>query len=260
MKRNIIFLIISLAFAMANAQKAVNFTSNDCNGKTHDLFKNLDSGKVVVIDWVMPCSSCIGPSKTTYNVVKSYDTLYPGKIMMFVADDYANTTCPSVVSWTDNNGMPNTIKFSDSKIKMSDYGSSGMPKVVIVAGKGHDVFFNENNTNVSNITKLQNALNAAIVATLSVKETDLFFNKVEVSPNPANDKIIVNFNLKNPENLNMSIVNITGTSICNITSETSFNSGENSYEISTKDLCSGVYFLKIFNDKVSKTLKVIINH
>ncbi|NUM31562.1 MAG: T9SS type A sorting domain-containing protein [Bacteroidetes bacterium] len=260
MKKNIIFTILLLCFSIANAQKAVNFTCNDCSGKTHDLFKNLDSGKVVVIDWVMPCSSCIGPSKTTYNVVKSYDTIYPGKIVMFVADDYANTACPSIISWTDNNGMPNTIKFSNSAIKMTDYGTNGMPKVVIIAGKGHDVFFNENNSNISNITKLQNSLNAAIAATLNLKEIDDFIYKTEILPNPSNEKLTLNFNLKNPEKLNISVLNIVGSEIQKIEENKYFNSGENSLEICTENLNDGVYFLKIFNEKVNKTLKIIINN
>lgn len=261
MRKKIVLLsLFIMALSICKAQKAVNFTCNDCNGNPHDLFKNLDSGKVVVIDWVMPCGSCIAPSKTTYNVVKSYDTLHPGKIVMFVVDDYANTACPSIVSWTESNGMPNTIKFSNSSIKMMDYGSNGMPKVVIVAGKNHDVFFNENNSNVGNITKLQNALNSAIAATLGIENINLNLNNVEIAPNPANQNLTLKINLKNSEKYSIVISDITGKTVLNILKDELINGGESNYEVKTDAIPNGVYLVKIYNNETQKVLKLIINH
>lgn len=261
MRKKIVLLsLFIMALSICKAQKAVNFTCNDCNGKTHDLFKNLDSGKVVVIDWVMPCGSCIAPSKTTYNVVRSYDTLYPGKIVMFVADDYANTACPSIVSWTESNGMPNTIKFSNSSIKMMDYGSNGMPKVVIIGGKNHDVFFNENNSNAGNITKLQNALNSAIAATLSIENLKINLNNVEIAPNPANQNFNLKINLKNSEKYSIELTDIAGKTVLNILKDELINDGESTYEVNTDEIPNGVYLIKIYNNQTNKTLKIIINN
>ncbi|MCC6722800.1 MAG: T9SS type A sorting domain-containing protein [Bacteroidia bacterium] len=258
MIRNI--AIFALVFFLNNAfaQKAVNFTCNDCKGNSHDLFKNLDSGKVVVIDWVMPCASCIAPSKTAYNVVRSFDTIYPGKIIMYIVDDYANTACPSIESWANSNGMPNTIRFSNSLIKMMDYGSNGMPKAVVLAGKGHDVFFNENNSNVGNSTKLKNALISAVSATLSVKETNFNITRVAVNPNPANQNTNIEIDLKNTDKYSVEIIDIFGKNVKTIIKDEILNAGTNNIDVNTSELSKGMYFLKIYNSKTNKFIKILV--
>ena len=71
--KKILFIIAALFISIfGSAQVAPNFTATDCNGTSIDLYSQLDAGKVIVICWVMPCSSCIPASKTSYNVVQSF--------------------------------------------------------------------------------------------------------------------------------------------------------------------------------------------
>ncbi|HRD39909.1 MAG TPA: hypothetical protein PLC65_14870, partial [Bacteroidia bacterium] len=66
--------------------------------------------------------------------------------LFYLVDDYANTSCPTLTSWALTNGMPNAIVFSNSAIDMYDYGSTGMPKIVVIGGANHQVFDNQNNS------------------------------------------------------------------------------------------------------------------
>jgi len=186
MKAKLIILIILLASLGARSQSATNFTVNDCAGASHTLFNELDAGKVVILCWVMPCASCIGPSKTTYNVAQSYNITYPDRVKMYVCDDYANTSCSSLTSWCTSNGLINTTKFSNAAIKMSDYGSAGMPKIVVVGNYTHKVYYNANNS--VNATLLNTAITTAL-EDFFVGTTEDAFKKINWCPNPVVDQL-----------------------------------------------------------------------
>src|SRR5688500_514663 len=126
MKRTIFSFIgiVMAGLCMAQAT-ATNFNANDCNGTNHDLFTDLDNGKVVVLCWVMPCVTCINPALTAQTEAKNAETANPGKVLYYVADDYANTTCATLVNWCNNNGINKATLFSNSTIKMTDYGTPG---------------------------------------------------------------------------------------------------------------------------------------
>jgi hypothetical protein len=157
MKNRLFALLTAVLMSnILNAQTAVNFTCKDCNDITHDLFTELDTGSIIVLCLVMPCGGCVAGSLTTYNVVESFKDAYPGKVFMYLCDDYADTNCASLTAWGNSNSLTNTIKFSDAKINMLDYGSTGMPKVVVLGNPEHKVYFNANNS--VNPTDLQTAI------------------------------------------------------------------------------------------------------
>jgi len=123
---------------------AVNFRTVDCDGVSHDLFEELNDKTVVVMAWVMPCSTCITDPLAALNIVEEYATSHPGRVVFYLVDDYANTDCTNLSGWANFYGMDDAIKFSDPSIKMSDYGVDGMPKIVVLGGSNHQVYFNEN--------------------------------------------------------------------------------------------------------------------
>jgi hypothetical protein len=84
MKKLILVFLVALFSYVANGQTATNFTCNDCTGVSHTLFDELDAGNVIVLCWVMPCGSCIGPTLTTYNVVQSFATSHPGRVKLYI--------------------------------------------------------------------------------------------------------------------------------------------------------------------------------
>lgn len=122
---------------------AVNFRSIDCDGVEHDLFTELDNNTIVVIAWVMPCSSCITDPLATFNIVNDYGVTHPGRVVFYLVDDYGDDNCANLGGWANFYGLGNATKFSDDTIKMSDYGDVGMPKIIVLGGANHQVYFDK---------------------------------------------------------------------------------------------------------------------
>jgi len=256
MKKTLLVSITALMFSIGFAQTATNFNCNDCEGVNHDLFTELNAGKVIVICWVMPCGSCVGPSLTTSNVVASFENSYPEKVFMYLVDDYANTNCNSLNNWANNNNIHPASVFSNSAIKMSDYGSPGMPKVVVVGDVNHAVFYNANNS--VNATALQEAINTAITSTTTgVEEDKSAFSSVEFFPNPSSTNSSIVFSLVKSSDVKVEIHDQLGKKVSEM-NLANLPQGENKIEISTAELSNGIYFIKLSDGIRSKMIKVAI--
>ncbi len=258
MKKIIILLIAFTLTISVKSQTATNFNCNDCDGVSTNLFQHLDSGKVVVICWVMPCSTCIPASKTSYNVSQSYQTTHPGRVLFYLCDDYANTSCASINSWANSNSIPasaSSKRFSNTAIDMMHYGSTGMPKIVVVGGNSHKVFYNSNNT--VNATELQSAINAALNAN-SIEETDVLATDINLFPNPVNELLSLTFTTEKQQAINIEIFDFTGKKV--FTSNLKSGTGINKTAINTAELANGSYIIKISDDKQSKTVRFNIAH
>lgn len=258
MKKSILFLATLLISILSFSQTATNFNCNDCDGANVDLFQKLDSGKVVVICWVMPCSTCIPASKTSYNVAQSYQTSHPGRVLFYLCDDYANTSCASLNSWANSNSIPASAtskRFSNAVIDMTHYGSTGMPKITVVGGVDHKVLYNSNGS--VNASELQTAINTGLNAN-SIKETDILTADIYLFPNPVNELLTLSFKTDKQQALNIEIFDFTGKKvfISNLKSET----GINKIAINTADFANGSYFVKISEAMKSKTIRFNIAH
>ncbi len=254
-----LFSFVLIACSGFSQTTATNFNCNDCSGNNHDLFAELNSGKVIVLDWVMPCSSCLLPSKTAYNIVQSYAATNPGKVFMYIADDYANNSCTQLNGWVDQYSMPNTTRFSNSVIDMSKYGSSGMPKIVIMGGINHTIFFNEINTAAGDVTKIQVAINAALTAASISKnpESDV---AISINPNPAIINANVSLTLKNSVEVTIEVFNSLGQKVMTVINNELLAQGKNDIEISTSDISEGLYLVKVTEPFGTKTLRLAVSH
>ena len=117
MKNFLLFILLSLINIGITLGQATDFTTDDCNGVTHNLFDSLDAGNVIVIAWVMPCSPCATYSMPAYSAVQSFSSSHPGRVHFYMADDYANTSCSSLSSWGNNYNMPNSTFFFNISYK-----------------------------------------------------------------------------------------------------------------------------------------------
>lgn len=250
MKKLILIVAAIVLSYYGYTQTATNFSCKDCSGVDHTLYDVLDAGKVVVFVWVMPCGPCAGPTITTHNVVQSYQTSHPGKVIMYLCDDYADTPCVSLASWANGIGTTNVTLFSNSAIRMEDYGNPGMPKIVVVGGPDYQVFYNSNNT--VNHVLLQAAINEAIAATtVGIGENKPSLNSVSLYPNPTRGNSTLNFDLNEPSPVTIEILNQTGQ----IISQQFYgnpNSGSNTFEVNTEMLPPGIYIVRLrANNQVS---------
>lgn len=254
-------LLFAVIFLAGKSQTATNFNLNDCSGNPHDLFTELNSGKVIVLCWVMPYSSCIGPSLSAYTTVQTYQSSNPNKVYFYLVDDYGNTTCSSLNGWAVANSMPSAITFSNTTptqaISMSDYGSAGMPKIVVLGGASHTVFDNQINT--LNTTQFTNAINQAITASsIGIEENTKSKTSLSVFPNPSNNEhFSISYSLSQGNNINIEVYNVLGAKVKSIVNEYQ-NTGK--HEISVEhELKNGIYLVKFTEGNQSRTQKLVIN-
>lgn len=234
-------LLLPLLPVSISAQTAKNFQAKDCNGRSHNLFSELDSAFVIVLDFVMPCSNCVAPSTQAYDFVQRSNKSNPGKVRFYMVDDYGNTPCSTLKIFADGLPVPNATLFSDTAIHMTDYGSGGMPKICIVAGWGRTVYYNVNSIMDSSLFKyeLGKAVAAASVNPISYKS-----HLLTINPNPATSILNLNLNLNTPENVQIDLMDATGKVVKNLSSS-SLPAGENQLAMPVGSLPKGIYFVSV---------------
>ena len=257
MKRiNVLILLILFFLSGVTQNNATDFTALDCDGVSHHLFSELDSGKVIVIAWVMPCGPCGSIALDAYTASLGYSTTNPGRLDFYLVDDFANTDCQSLFSWADNLGMGNCTKFSDPTIDMSDYGQIGMPKIAVIGGAGHYVYFNKN----SSTQDITSAIDLALIGTpvtTSIKENEklLSFN---CYPNPVIGKLNISYNLKNATKLKIELFNLLGEKVF---TQVLFSKNLNgTYSINLQDLPNGTYLVKLADGEIQNSKIITVSH
>jgi len=258
--KKLLFFITSCAFSFFSiGQTASNFNTTDCASINHDLFTELNSGKVVVIIWVMPCASCISGALSVQSAVQSFSASNPGQVLFYVADDYGNSTCSTISTWCSTNGIMPSAKFTNSLVSMSPYGTAGMPKAVVLGDANHSVYYNVNGSGSITISGVQGAINNALFAILACvnENANTLFSSTKIFPNPANNTCSLNFNLAKDSKIKIEIVNQLGQKVSEVFNG-SLQKGENTLNINTTELSSGNYFINFSDGESFKKLKLVI--
>lgn len=165
---------------------ALDFTANDCDGMSHQLFADLDAGNAVIIDLVMMgCQPCVTASNGIVdNVIPN--TSDPSRVK-FYSIGYTNSiSCAQMNSWKTTNGFTHPV-FAGMSAQTTYYGGMGMPTIVILGGAGHEVFHTQLGYSASNNATLIQELNNALAWQVGVAEVEA--SEVTISPNPATDRL-----------------------------------------------------------------------
>jgi hypothetical protein len=93
---------------------------------------------------------------------------------------------------------------------------------------------------------------------VGINEIGNLVGSASLYPNPAQDKITVQFGLSKSDNVSVTINDITGREIMT-TSNTTFGSGTQQMDINTTSLNAGVYLCTIHAGSGSKTMKFTVN-
>jgi hypothetical protein len=245
-----LLFVISL---ILSAQTATNFNCNDCKGTNVDLFTVLGQNKVVVLCWVMPCGPCVGPSLTTHNVVQSFQGSHPERVQMFLCDDYADTPCPSLTSWATTYGLTQSTVFSDPSIKMEDYGTPGMPKIVVIA-PDHSIQYNANNA--VDATALQNAINTSLALT-SVSKSILQKSSLNIFPNPIRDKSVMEFTINQNSEVEIDLLSLEGSVISRLFTGWLSN-GKHTIGTQILPVKPGVYMIRLKDGEQTEMVKIVV--
>lgn len=93
----------------------------------------------------------------------------------------------------------------------------------------------------------------------SVEETKTspeVFQVFQNFPNPFNSKTRIRFNLKESSNVSIQVYDLVGRLVETIV-ETNFNSGLHEIEWDASNLSSGIYYIKLKNNEVTKFIKAV---
>lgn len=233
-------LLVSLHF-QTTAQTATNFTEEDCNGTSYTLFDELDEGKIIVIAWVMPCGACSYYGSGAYDAFQTFTETHPGMVEFYLTDDYANTSCSSIASWGNTNSMENHIAFSSSAISMSDYGTDGMPKVVVLAGNDHAVLYNENNGSISYDGVLE-AINTALNS-VGIEDNKILNKTLSIFPNPSNGVLSLEFYMQ--DNSTLEIFTVLGEKLLDVNLNDCTPNQKNKIELNLSNQAEGLYLVNL---------------
>ena len=245
-------ILTTLGFAYAQTT-ATDFTTNDCNGISHTLFDELDDGKVIVISWVMPCNPCATYAGYASDAVQSFATSHPGIVKHYLSDDYGDNTCSQLAGWAANFNITTDAIFSVANmLNMTDYGSPGMPKVVVLGKNTHTIYYNENNNKPTYIG-VKDAITLALSPTVQIDEqVDKSFN-LTAYPNPTNGLLNVNYTSNTP--VQFDVINMLGE---NVFSQKTNNTKNTTIDVS--NLNKGFYFLQMTTESKKTSLKFTLNN
>lgn len=235
---------------------ATNFTANDCTGTSHTLFTELDAGKIIVIAWVMPCGSCAPPSLAAYNAVQSFASSNPNTVYFYLVDDIGDTPCSTLTTWGNTNSMPNAVKFSNPVIDMADYGTPGMPKIVVLGGTSHTIAYNLN----SGVTQsgVTSAINGLLSTMGSNELNDENAQGAVVIPNPVSEGFTLKYSLGNEPQSIIEIINSSGQIILTQTHNT-ISEGLKSVSFGSElKLEQGFYIIRISNGLEVQTTTFVV--
>jgi hypothetical protein len=256
MKKPLLLSFISASSLLITSQTVVNFNVNDCSGTNHDLFTELNSGKAVVIAFVMPCSQCVSGANMAQTAANSFSNTNPGQVPFYIIDDYGNTNCTSLTNWCNSNSLTAaSAKITNSVIDMNNYGGSGMPKILILGGgSNHTIHYNVNNTGFT-VQDMQTAISQAL-GPVSVKESENNEIKLSYSPNPSNGNVkIMTRSDRNAKSV-IEVYDLLGKKIHTLNIDVVEGRSEQNLDLT--DLNEGIYFLKL--DGKTFTDKLIISH
>ncbi len=94
---------------------------------------------------------------------------------------------------------------------------------------------------------------------VSVRENAAFLNSMKLVPNPSNNSSRLQFNTGSSTKASVTVTDLTGKMLVNLNDLTT-QAGQNTIELSTAELASGVYFVSLSTSTGKETVKLIVQH
>lgn len=256
-----LFLAAILACTVSKAQTtAMDFNMNDCNGKMHHLFSELDSGNVAIMEFFMlSCSPCIVTGNALEGMLPHLRASYGNKIKFYHFGFTNSYTCSQITNWVSTNGYT-SVPFDSGGVQVAYYGGMGMPTLAVVAGSAHKVLWlTDQNVPfaISDTTVISKAISHFLDSTFAgVPNTPVLISNISTYPNPVSGKLSLSFNTEKAGTLHLSLMSIEGKKIAELSNE-NIRAGNWNKTISLPELENGLYFLRgemneeIFTKKIT---------
>ena len=259
----LILVLISLfKTQISNAQMtAMDFTMVDCNASaTHNLYSDLNLGKVVIIEFFMTsCSSCIVAGQTLENMKTNLLSQYPGKIKAY-AFGFNNTySCTTVNNWVTTNSIT-SVPSDSGATQVAYYGGMGMPTIVIAAGTNHKLLGSPYiGFNISDTTGMASNIRNFLNGPVGINELNANISELNIFPNPTSNEIKITFNLTEASNTVIEIMDVTGRIVKTLLNE-KMSSGNFTKTFNVSNLDNGNYFMNLNTNGFISRKKISIIH
>lgn len=184
MKHALLSLAMLTAAATSGQTNALDFTANDCDGNSHNLFSELEAGNVVLLELVMMgCQPCVTAGNSIKNNVLP-NVSDPARVKFYSIGFTNAITCAQMNNWKTTNGFTHTV-FAGMSAQTTHYNGMGMPTIAVVGGDDHAVYYSELGHNSSDNPDILAAIEAALAASVGLSEVAT--EEVAVHPNPVTD-------------------------------------------------------------------------
>ena len=253
-------LLLSTKNLKAQATTAMQLSGTDCNGVYHDLFADLDAGKVVLLHFFMAsCGSCPPPAQAIQAMANNVMMSHPGMITGYAIPFNNTTDCNYTAAWVSSNGLSLYAPFDSGQTQVAHYGGFGMPTVVMLAGSNHSVLFTSLSFSISDTTEMRDSILSFFNSTAGINDLPNSVAAFNVFPNPVSDVMSINLELKESSSVLIDITGITGKQIAIIADEKQ-STGFAKKQFSTSTLPNGNYLVRLSVNGKSVTKKISITH
>jgi len=248
----IVTLFAGIIFSMGlsfGQSVAPNWTLSDCNSVNHTLHNYLDSQEVVVMEFVMGCSSCTDAGNLLMNLRDYCNVAYPGKVNFFLMDYYPSNDCVDVTTtWATHNF---DASFSGCWAEKDYYYPTifPMPAIVIAAGNYHTVIYDDLSWQNSDTTLIKQAIDQFFV-TVGTEEQDNTYKELEsvlMYPNPVHETVYANLSLLDLDGLKIQVYDLSGKKVPNFVSRID----KGLLVLTVANFLNGTYILELTTPKTT---------
>lgn len=239
---------------------AMPLSGLDCNGVNHDLIADLDSGKAVLIHFFMPnCGSCVPPAQNIQAMANNIMVNYPGMITAYAMPFTDNTDCSYTSGWCSSNGLSLYMPYDSGAAQVAHYGGFGMPTVVLLGGNDHRVMFSTQSFSTSDTLIMRDSILALFNGSTGIAELKNTISAFTVYPNPANELLSIQVELKTNSELLIDIADITGRQVAIISNEKQ-SKGTFTKQFNISSIPSGNYLIRLTVNGKTASQKLNIAH
>ncbi|MBL6663070.1 MAG: Omp28-related outer membrane protein [Flavobacteriales bacterium] len=114
------------------------------------------------------------------------------------------------------------------------------------------VFVTEDRQEVLNTTHMKPKMGSAT----SITEATNSIESIDIYPNPAIDKVNVEFEIRKVSNISFKLYNLLGQNV--MSQQKTFSAGHSKLQVDISDFVGGIYFLELQNGNQSSTHKIIV--
>jgi hypothetical protein len=192
-------------------------------------------------------------------MANNVNAMHPGMVKGYAFPYQNSTTCVYAASWVSTNALSALYAPMDSgATHVAHYGGLGMPTVVVLGGADHRVLFSTLSFSTADTTTMRDSILALLEAPSAITNLPSAVSSFNVFPNPANNNVSINFNLKETSNILIDVTDIAGKQVEIIMNEK--QNGAVTKQFNTALLPNGNYFVRLQVNGKTVTQKLTVIH